>query len=323
MKNQTRSRSFSARYDLYQLICVLLATVGGMSQVMSIILAGYIPTQYRDTCEYVGHGLAILCFAIQLALMRWMRSDKVAVGVVMDKMSRSLSAVGTIGEHNVIGKQASKLNDSGYLSLLTMAQKHFEEMEHHEPKAEDTDSLLGDHNIESLVKLNDKNVLMMDGSGKTISLQLMNEFLRAVFTAEFKSDDATFIVKEDTVLPMSLLNQPLVGATVEKYNPFYIYVSWGVRADGTWYVVKGTAIPMPSFVKEWALKRVAAGRPHFAFKDAPWINEPVSVIFPPKPQNIPDVLVPSSVYRLYPNIHSDEPVVPDSPPPYPVAASPV
>jgi hypothetical protein len=323
MKSQTGSRGFSARYDLYQLICVILATVGGMSQVMSIILSGYVPADYRETCEYVGHALAILCFAIQIGLMRWMRSDKVAIGVVMDKMSRSLSAVGVVGDQGVISKQGSKLNDSGYLDLLGMAQSHFDGIEHHQPKAEDTDSLLGDENVESLVKLNGQFVMMRSGTGTTLTLRLMSDFVKAVFTTEFKKDDATFVVKENTVLPMSLMNHPMTGAVVEKYNPFYIYVTWGVRADGTWYVAKGTAIPMPSYVKDWALKRSAAGRPHFAFKDAPWINDTVNVTTGPKTNKTPVVMVPSSVYSLYPNIHTDEVIVPDAPPPYPVAASPV
>uniref|UniRef100_A0A2V0R9U2 VP9 n=1 Tax=viral metagenome TaxID=1070528 RepID=A0A2V0R9U2_9ZZZZ len=323
MKKQTGSSNFSARYDLYQLICVILATVGGMSQVMAVILAGYIPTDYRETCEYVGHAIAILCFAIQLGLMRWMRSDKVAIGVVMDKMSHSLSAVGIVGDKGVINKQGSKLNDGGYLNLLSMAHKHFDGMDHQQPEMEDTDSLLGDENVESLVKLNDKFVMMMNGTGRTLSLRLMSDFVKAVFTAEFKNDDATLVVKDDTVLPMSLFNQPMTGAVVEKYNPFYIYVTWGVREDGTWYVARGTAIPMPSYVKDWALKRSAAGRPHFAFKDAPWINETVTTTVSTQPQKTPAVMVPSSVYSLYPNIHKDEPFVSDSPPPYPVAASPV
>jgi len=323
MKNQTGSRGYSARYDLYQLICVILATVGGMSQVMSMIFAGYVPSEYRRTCEYVGHGLAILCFGIQLGLMRWMRTDKVAIGVVMDKMSNSLSAVGIIGDENTISKQGSKLNDNGYLNLLGMAQKHFDEMEHQEPKAEDTDSLLGDENVDSLVKLNGKFVMMMDGSGTTFALRLMSEFVKRLFTADFKNDDPTLVVKDDTVLPMSLFNQPTTGAIVEKYNPFYIYVTWGVRANGTWYVVKGTAIPMPSYVKDWALKRSAVGRPHFAFKDAPWINDAVSTTTTAPPGKTPVVMVPSSTYHMYPNIYKDEAFVSDSPPPYPVAASPV
>lgn len=294
-----------------------------MSQVMSIILAGYIPVDYRETCEYVGHGLAILCFAIQLGLMRWMRSDKVAIGVVMDKMSHSLSAVGIVGDKGVISKQGSRLNDSGYLNLLGMAHKHFDGMELQPPKAEDTDSLLGDENVDSLVKLNGQFVMMMNGTGTTLTLRLMSDFVKAVFTAEFKNDDATLVVKDDTVLPMSLFNQPMTGAVVEKYNPFYIYVTWGVRENGIWYVARGTAIPMPQYVKNWALRRSEAGRPHFAFKDAPWINDTATSTVTPQPNKTPAVMVPSSVYSMYPNIHRDEAFVSDSPPPYPVAASPI
>jgi hypothetical protein len=323
MKNQTGSRGFSARYDLYQLICVMLATIGGMSQVIAIILSGYVPDQYQKTCEYVGHGLAICCFTVQIALMRWMRSDKVAIGVVMDKMSSSLSAVGVVGDKKTIDKQGSKFNNSGYLNLIGMAQKHLDGLQQNQPKQQDTDSLLGDDEAQTLVKLNGKYVMMMNGLRVTTPVCLMSDFVKAVFTAEFKNDDSTIVVKDNTVLPMSLMNQPMTGCIVEKYNPFYIFVTWGVRADGTWYVANGTAIPMPGKVKQWALNRAAAGRPHFAFKDAPWINDEVRPPSSTSPQKVTPVMVTNSMFNMYPNIVSDQPFMPDQPPPYPVATCPV
>ncbi|AKC01929.1 VP10 [Eriocheir sinensis reovirus] len=323
MNSQTGSRGFSARYDLYQLVCVILATLGGMSQVMAMILAGYVPVQYRETCEYVGHAIAILCFAIQLGLMRWMRSDKVAIGVVMDKMAHSLTAVGAVGDKGMIKKQGKRLDAHGYLNLLGMAQQHLDEIDQQQPEPEDTDSLLGDDDADTQVKLNGKYVMMRSGAGQTLPLRLMSDFVKAVFTADFRSDDPTLTVKDDTVLPMSLFNQPMTGAVIEKYNPFYIYVVWGVRQSGIWYVVKGIAIPMPTYVQNWALKRAEAGRPHFAFKDAPWINDTSKITPVPDPKKVPVVTVPSQVFNLYPNIHTDHTFIPDSPPPYPVAASPV
>ncbi len=323
MNNQTGSRGFAARYDLYQLVCVILATLGGMSQVMAMVLAGYVPTEYRETCEYVGHAVAIVCFAIQLGLMRWMRSDKVAIGVVMDKMANSLSAVGAVGDKGLIQKQGKRLNNYGYLNLLDIAQQHLDGMDQLEPIVEDTDSLLGNDEAETQVKLNGKYVMMRNGTGQALPLRLMSDFVKAVFTADFRNDDATFVVKDDTVLPMSLFNQPMTGAVVEKYNPCYIFVRWEMRENGTWYVAKGMAIPMPAYVQTWAQNRAKNGRPHFAFKDAPWINDTANIAPLPESRKVPVVTVPSHMFNLYPNIHTHETFVTDSPPPYPVAASPV